>query len=68
MLAPVLSEIAQEQEGKVKVAKINVDEHPGLAMQFRVASIPTLVMFKNGAPTATSVGVVPKSQIEAMFK
>ena len=68
MLAPVLAEIAQEQEGKVKVAKVNVDEQPGLAMQFRVASIPTLVMFKDGKPTATAVGVRPKSQIEEMFK
>ena len=68
MLAPVLAEIAEEQEGKVKVAKINVDEQPALAMQFGVASIPTLVMFKDGKATAKSVGVRPKSQIEEMFK
>ncbi len=68
MLAPVLAEIAEEQQGKVKVAKINVDEQPALAMQFGVASIPTIVMFKDGKPTATSVGVRPKSQIEEMFK
>ena len=63
MLAPVLSEIAQEQEGMVKVAKINVDEHPGLAMQFRVASIPTLVVMKDGKVVSQSSGARPKAQI-----
>ncbi|MGN0601165.1 MAG: thioredoxin [Oscillospiraceae bacterium] len=66
MLAPYVEEIAQEHE-EIKVGKVNVDEQPRLAMQFGVQSIPMLILFKNGKPVQTSVGFVPKSQIEAML-
>jgi len=68
MLSPIVSQIAEEQEGKVKVGKINVDEQQELAAQFRVMSIPTLILFKGGEAVAQSVGVQPKEQIEAMFE
>ena len=68
MLSPIVSQIAEEQEGKVKVGKINVDEQQKLAAQFRVMSIPTLILFKGGEAVAQSVGVQPKEQIEAMFE
>ena len=68
MLSPIIAQIAEEQEGKVKVGKINVDEQQELAAQFRVMSIPTLILFKGGEAVAQSVGVQPKEQIEAMFE
>lgn len=68
MLAPVLKEIADGYEGKVKVGKVNVDEEPELAGKFSVASIPTLILFKDGEIVNTSVGVRPKATIEAMIK
>ncbi len=68
MLAPVLAEIAEENEGSVIVGKINVDEESQLAAQFGIASIPTLIVFKNGEISAKSVGVKPKAQILDMVK
>ncbi|NMA37048.1 MAG: thioredoxin [Papillibacter sp.] len=67
MLAPIVEEIAAEYEGKVKVGKINIDEQPQLAAKYNVASIPTLILFKDGKPVNTSVGVKPKRVIEAML-
>lgn len=67
MLAPVLAEIAEENED-VTVGKINVDEEPQLAAQFGIASIPTLIVFKNGKAIHKSVGVKPKDQILDMVK
>ena len=67
MLAPTIEQIAAEQEGKIKVGKINVDEQQELAAQYRVMSIPTLILFKDGEAAKQSVGVQPKAQIEAMF-
>ncbi len=63
MLAPVIAELAEDFEGKIKVGKVNVDEQNELAMQYRVASIPTLLLFKNGEPAKTSVGFMPKNEI-----
>jgi thioredoxin 1 len=63
MIAPVVAEIAKEYEGKVKVGKVNVDEENALAMQYRVASIPTHLLFKNGQVVNTSVGYLPKQAI-----
>ena len=64
MLAPILEEIAAEKS-TVKVAKIDVDEHPGLAMQFGINSIPAVLLFKNGKVAASSVGYRPKAALLA---
>ena len=56
MLAPIVEEIAEEYDGKVKVCKVDVDEEEALALQFGIASIPTLLVFKNGQLTDTRTG------------
>ena len=63
MLSPVLGEIADEYADVLKVAKVNVDDEPELAMKFKVSSIPMLVLFKNGKIISTSVGYRPKDEI-----
>lgn len=65
MISPALEEIATELGGKVKIAKLNVDENPELAAQFGVRSIPTLMMFKGGELTDTKVGAAPKTALSA---
>lgn len=67
MLSPIIAEIAKEYEGRVKVGKVNIDTEQELAVKYRVASIPTLVLFKDGQAVKRSVGAVPKGQIEAML-
>ena len=67
MLSPVIAEIAEEYDGKIKVGKVNVDEQPELAAAFRVESIPLLVVIKDGAITAQTVGVRPKEDIVKMI-
>ena len=67
MLAPTIEKIAEEQEGVIKVGKVDVDEEPELAVKYGIASIPTLMVFENGAVKKSSVGVIPKAAIEAMF-
>ena len=68
MLAPVVEEIAAEYSGRVTVGKINVDEEPGLANRFQISAIPTLLLFKDGKPVATSVGYRSKAEIAAMIE
>ena len=68
MLAPIIEEIANENEGTLKVGKVDVDEQSELAMKFGIMSIPTLILFKDGKPVAQSLGYKPKAQIEAMLK
>ena len=68
MVAPIVEEIADEYDGRIKVGKVNVDEEPELSMQFRVASIPTLMVFKNGKLVNTAVGYRPKADILALFE
>jgi thioredoxin 1 len=63
MIAPVLEEIAAEHAGKVKVAKLNIDEHPGAARRFDVMSIPTLIVFQDGQPAKRLVGAKPKGAL-----
>lgn len=67
MLGPVVAEIAEELEGKVKVGKVNVDEEGELAARFGISSIPTVMVFKNGEVTNTSVGVCPKEELLALL-
>lgn len=68
MLSPVVSEIAKELDGKIKVGKVNVDKQMELAMAFKVESIPLLVVVKDGVIQKQSVGVVPKNSILEMLK
>jgi thioredoxin 1 len=63
MLAPVLDEIATEQQGRVKIGKVNVDTNPALASRFRVQSIPTLLYFNGGEVREQTVGMVSKKVI-----
>ena len=65
MIAPVLDEIAAEQKGKIRIAKLNVDENPGVARRYQVMSIPTLVVFKDGEPKKRLVGAKAKGQLLA---
>lgn len=67
MLSPVVDELAEQYDGKVKFGKVNVDEQPRLAMNYSVQSIPTLLLFKDGKAVDKSVGVVPKASIEKML-
>ena len=64
MLAPIVEEIADEYDGRVKVCKVNVDEQPELAAAFRVESIPLLVVVKDGAIVKQAVGLRPKAHRE----
>ena len=68
MLSPVIAEIAEEYAGKVKVGKVNVDEQPNLANRYGIASIPTVMLFKNGEVVSTSLGYRPKNELETMLK
>ena len=68
MIAPTLAEIAKENEGTLKVGKINVDDQMELAMQFGVTSIPMLVVMKDGKVINKAVGAMPKAKIEAPTK
>lgn len=67
MLSPVIAEIAEEFNGRVKVGKVNVDEEPELAAAFQVSSIPMVVVMKDGKITNQAVGFRPKAQITAML-
>jgi thioredoxin 1 len=67
MIAPVLEEIAKEYSGKVKVAKLNIDENPGTPPKYGIRGIPTLMLFKGGSVEATKVGAVSKSQLAAFI-
>ena len=65
MIAPVVSEIAEEYEGTLKVGKVNVDDENALASQYGIASIPTLLLFKNGQVVNKSVGFLSKQELIA---
>lgn len=65
MIAPSLDEIATEMNGKIKVAKLNIDENPALAAQYGVRSIPTLMLFKGGEVADMKVGAAPKTALSA---
>ncbi|MBD3620334.1 MAG: thioredoxin TrxA [Gammaproteobacteria bacterium] len=67
MIAPILDEIADEYEGRLKVAKLNIDENPATPPKFGIRGIPTLMLFKNGEVEATKVGALSKSQLTAFI-
>ena len=63
MVAPILDEIAEEQAGKLQIAKLNVDDNPDIARRFDVMSIPTMIVFKDGEPDKRLVGAQGKGQL-----
>lgn len=67
MIAPILDEIANEYTGKIKVAKLNIDENPQTPPRYGIRGIPTLMLFKGGNVEATKVGAVSKSQLTAFI-
>ena len=67
MIAPILDEVAKDYAGKLKVAKINIDDNQATPSKFGVRGIPTLMIFKNGAVEATKVGALSKSQLKAFI-
>lgn len=67
MIAPILDEISDEYDGRVKVAKLNIDENPNTPPKYGIRGIPTLMLFKNGNVEATKVGAVSKSQLTAFI-
>lgn len=67
MLAPVIEQIADEQQGTVDVYKVDVDQSPDIAQQFGIMSVPTLIAFENGAVKGQAVGVRPKEAILELF-
>ncbi|HHU31884.1 MAG TPA: thioredoxin [Clostridia bacterium] len=64
MIAPVVEQIAEEYNGKLKVAKLNVDENPSIASQYEVMSIPTLFVFKDGDVASRLIGYMPKDRLK----
>ena len=68
MIGPFIDQLAAEYEGKIKIGKVNVDEENGLAGQHGIVSIPTLVLYKDGAVVNQKNGAAPKYEIEAFFK
>lgn len=62
-IGPILDEIAGEMQGKLTVAKVNIDKNPETPQKYGVRGIPTLILFKDGKPVATKVGSLPKSKL-----
>ena len=62
-IAPILDEVAEELDGKLDVVKLNVDENPGVSQKYGIRSIPTIIIFKNGAVQAQKLGAMSKSQL-----
>jgi len=68
MVGPIVEEIAKEYDGQAVVGKVNVDENQGVAAQFGIRNIPTLLVFKNGEIVDKQVGVAPKNVLEGKLK
>jgi thioredoxin len=64
MIAPILDELAGQYAGKVKIAKLNVDENPETAARYQIQSIPTMLLFKGGRPVDRLVGALPKAEVD----
>jgi thioredoxin 1 len=67
MIAPILDDVAKEYQGRIKVAKLNIDENPMTPPKYGIRGIPTLMIFKNGNVEATKVGALSKSQLTAFI-
>jgi len=67
MIAPILDELVAEYDGKLKIAKLNIDENQEIPSKYGVRGIPTLMIFKDGNPEATKVGALSKSQLTAFI-
>ncbi|MBI3716412.1 MAG: thioredoxin TrxA [Betaproteobacteria bacterium] len=67
MIAPVLEDLARDYEGKLKIAKLNVDDNQSTSAKYGVRGIPTLMLFKNGSVEATKVGALSKTQLSAFL-
>ena len=67
MIAPILDELAREYAGKLKVAKLNIDENPKTPGEYGIRGIPTLILFKGGNVEATKIGALSKSQLTAFI-
>ena len=67
MIAPILDDLVSEYDGKLKIAKLNIDENPHTPTKFGIRGIPTLMIFKDGNPEATKVGALSKSQLTAFI-
>jgi thioredoxin 1 len=67
MIAPILDEVAKEYQGKLKIAKLNIDENAATPPKYGIRGIPTLMLFKNGNVEATKVGALSKSQLNAFI-
>lgn len=68
MVAPVLDQISQDYAGRLKIAKVNVDDAGEIAQKYNIVSIPTLLLFKGGNVVGQQVGAVPRETIEGLFK
>jgi thioredoxin 1 len=68
MVGPIISELAEEYEGKAVIGKLDVDSNPGVTGQFRVRNIPTILFFKNGEVVEKQVGAVPKATLVAKLE
>ncbi len=66
-VSPILDKIAEERSGELKVVKVNIDQEQGLAERYGIASIPTIVLFKDGEPAAAAIGAQPKGAIETQL-
>lgn len=67
-IAPVVEDLAKQYQGKLKVAKMDVDNHPNVSAKYGIQSIPTLLLFKGGQVADQIIGAVPKAKVEAMVK
>ena len=67
MLDPVVKDLAQDWDGQVKVVKLDVDDHPNLAMHYQVMGVPTLMLFKGGQPVERVTGYQPKDRLSKQF-
>jgi len=66
-IAPILDQLAEEYGGRVRIAKLNIDDNRNTPLKYGVRGIPTLILFKDGAPQAQQVGLVPKSRLAALL-